>query len=142
MRYHGVVGATLAGRPSVGIGYDPKVGALTADVGPAARFVPWTPNGLTSMAVAVEVTLSSYRWLATEYGGWAWTNRLIATFGHLRPSRDLVANSDAAARFNQGRSELGYSVGDTIMLTVVRSTETLQIPVTLASRGVAEAPVG
>lgn len=48
-RYHGVVGAALAGRPSVAIGYDPKVEALAHDLGPATRLVPWSADGIASL---------------------------------------------------------------------------------------------
>jgi len=39
---------------------------------------------------------------------------VIVVFGHLRPSRNLVDHPDANYRFNQGRNELGYSVGSWI----------------------------
>ena len=71
-------------------------------------------DGYGTMAVAIEVTLPSYRWLPTEQGSWAWTNRIIMMFGHLRPSQELVVSSDANYRFNRGRNELGYNVGDSI----------------------------
>jgi len=51
-RYHGIVAATLAGRPSIGIGYDPKVDALAHDLEPAARVVPWTRRGVASLPAA------------------------------------------------------------------------------------------
>ena len=47
------VGATLAGRPSVGIGYSPKVDALARDLGAASRVVPWSRHGIASIADAV-----------------------------------------------------------------------------------------
>src|SRR5437763_7457099 len=53
MRYHGVVSATLAGRPSVGIGYSPKVDALAGELGAASRLVPWSRHGIASIAGAV-----------------------------------------------------------------------------------------
>jgi len=55
-RYHGVVAATLAGRPSVAIGYDPKVEALAGDLEPVVRLVSWSRKGVASLpdaAVAV-----------------------------------------------------------------------------------------
>ena len=54
MRYHGIVGATLAGRPSVAIGYAPKVDALAVELGAASRLVPWSPRGLASVADAAQ----------------------------------------------------------------------------------------
>lgn len=98
------------------LGADYMAAAGTAVLSPVSgRVVAVGPvDDYGTMAVAVEVTLPSYRWLPTEQGGWAWTNRTIVTFGHLRPSRELVASGDANYRFNQGRGELGYSVGSTI----------------------------
>ena len=49
MRYHGVVGAALAGRPSIAIGYDPKVEALAHDLGAAVHLVPWSARGLAGV---------------------------------------------------------------------------------------------
>ena len=53
MRYHGVVAATLAGRPSVAIGYSPKVAALAGELGSAARLVSWSVDGLGAIDGAV-----------------------------------------------------------------------------------------
>ena len=53
MRYHGVVCATLGGRPSVAIGYSPKVDSLAADLGRASQLVSWSPEGVASIADAV-----------------------------------------------------------------------------------------
>ena len=67
------------------------------------------------MAVAIEVTLPTSRTFVSELTGrTVTTKRVIVVFGHLRPSRNLVANSDAWYRFNTGSGELGYRVGDTI----------------------------
>jgi len=56
-RYHGIVAAALAGRPSVAIGYDPKVEALAHDLGSSTRVVPWSPDGVASVPdLACEVT--------------------------------------------------------------------------------------
>lgn len=52
MRYHGVVGATLAGRPTVAIGYSPKVDALAGELGAAAQVVPWSAEGMAAVAGA------------------------------------------------------------------------------------------
>ncbi len=46
MRYHGGVAALAAGRPSVLIGYSPKVAALAADAAPAALLVGQPPQRL------------------------------------------------------------------------------------------------
>jgi polysaccharide pyruvyl transferase WcaK-like protein len=46
MRYHGIVAATLAGRPSVAIGYSPKVDAIAGELGDACWLVPWTREGI------------------------------------------------------------------------------------------------
>lgn len=98
------------------LGADYMAAAGTAVLSPVTgRVLAVGPvNGYGTMAVAVEVTLPSYRFLPTEQGGSAWTNRIIVTFGHLRPSRELVANSSATNRFNQGRNELGYGADSTI----------------------------
>lgn len=72
-------------------------------------------DGYGTMAVAVEVTLPTYRTFYSELEGRVvTTNRVIVIFGHLRPSQNLLANSNAWRRFNSGRNELGYSVGDWI----------------------------
>ena len=54
MRYHGIVSATLAGRPSVAIGYSPKVDALAAQIGRASRLAPWSPSGIEGVTDAVQ----------------------------------------------------------------------------------------
>ncbi len=98
------------------LGADYMADAGTALLSPVSgRVVHVGPvNGYGTMAVAVEVTLSSYRSLPTEQGGNTWTNRIIIVFGHLRPSSQLIENSNANERFSQGRHELGYSVGSQI----------------------------
>ncbi|HEX6254746.1 MAG TPA: polysaccharide pyruvyl transferase family protein [Euzebyales bacterium] len=53
MRYHAAVAAILAGRPAALIGYAPKVAAIGAEMGPAARMVGWTPEALDGLADAV-----------------------------------------------------------------------------------------
>jgi hypothetical protein len=69
-------------------------------------------DGYGTMAVAIEVTLPSARtFISEQQGGTITTNRVVLAFGHLRPSRDLIAHPDANYRFQQGRNELTYSVG-------------------------------
>jgi polysaccharide pyruvyl transferase CsaB len=58
MRYHGVVGAALAGRPSVAIGYDPKVEAVANDLGDAVRLVPWSAAGFASLPDAARAVIT------------------------------------------------------------------------------------
>jgi polysaccharide pyruvyl transferase CsaB len=53
MRYHGIVAATLAGRPSVAVGYSPKVDALAHDIGRAARALPWSGEGIAAIPDAL-----------------------------------------------------------------------------------------
>ncbi|HEV3227695.1 MAG TPA: polysaccharide pyruvyl transferase family protein, partial [Acidimicrobiales bacterium] len=53
MRYHGVVAATLAGRPSVAIGYSPKVDALALELGAGGALVPWSETGVAAIADSV-----------------------------------------------------------------------------------------
>jgi polysaccharide pyruvyl transferase WcaK-like protein len=53
MRYHAAVAAILAGRPAAVIGYAPKMAAIAAEMGPAARFVAWTPEAMDGLADAV-----------------------------------------------------------------------------------------
>ncbi len=52
MRYHGGMAALLAGRPSVLVGYSPKVEALAAEIGPGAAARRWSAEGLTDLAAA------------------------------------------------------------------------------------------
>jgi polysaccharide pyruvyl transferase WcaK-like protein len=54
MRYHAAVAAALAGRPAVLLGYSPKVEALAASLGAAAAIVPWSDEGMASLAARVE----------------------------------------------------------------------------------------
>ncbi len=69
-------------------------------------------DGYGTMAVAIEVTLPSARtFISEQQGSTITTNRVVLAFGHLRPSRDLIAHPDANYRFQQGRNELTYSVG-------------------------------
>lgn len=69
-------------------------------------------DGYGTMAVAIEVTLPAARtFISEQQGGTITTNRVVLAFGHLRPSRDLIAHPDANYRFQQGRNELTYSVG-------------------------------
>ncbi len=53
MRYHGGIAAALAGRPAVLVGYSPKVDSLAADLGDAARLLPWRAEGPAGLADAV-----------------------------------------------------------------------------------------
>ncbi|MFP3907552.1 MAG: polysaccharide pyruvyl transferase family protein [Acidimicrobiales bacterium] len=48
MRYHAAIGAVLAGRPLVALSYDPKVAALTAELGTAARTIAWDDLALAT----------------------------------------------------------------------------------------------
>lgn len=52
MRYHGGMAAVLAGRPSVLIGYSPKVDALAAELGTGAAARRWSPDGLGDLTSA------------------------------------------------------------------------------------------
>jgi polysaccharide pyruvyl transferase CsaB len=54
MRYHAAVGAALSGRPTVLIGYSPKMAALAADLGDGARLVANDQAGMDSLPLAVE----------------------------------------------------------------------------------------
>lgn len=54
MRYHGGVAATLAGRPSVLVGYSSKVDSLAQDLGTGACGIRWTPGGPGDLAAAAE----------------------------------------------------------------------------------------
>lgn len=53
MRYHAAVGALLAGRPAALIGYDPKLAGLADAIGPSARLLPWTADGLDGLGGAI-----------------------------------------------------------------------------------------
>lgn len=54
MRYHAGILATLAGVPSVLIGYAPKVEALAGDLGAGARLLAWDAGALGSLPDALE----------------------------------------------------------------------------------------
>lgn len=54
MRYHAGILATLGGRPSVLIGYAPKVDALAGELGAGARLLPWDEKALAGLPEAVE----------------------------------------------------------------------------------------
>ncbi|HWG93144.1 MAG TPA: polysaccharide pyruvyl transferase family protein [Mycobacteriales bacterium] len=58
-RFHGGVCAVLAGRPVVLVGYSPKVDALAADLGAAARLLPWSPAGLAGAVAAVQAVAAT-----------------------------------------------------------------------------------
>ena len=57
MRYHGGVAALAAGRPSVLIGYSPKVAALAADAAPAALLVGNHPSAFGDLPRLARVAL-------------------------------------------------------------------------------------
>ena len=75
-RYHGLVGAALAGRPCVAVAYDPKVGALARDLGDATELLPWSrpgiaalPEAASSVAARVDDAVESReRMRAREHG--------------------------------------------------------------------------
>ncbi|MDZ7678636.1 MAG: polysaccharide pyruvyl transferase family protein [Acidimicrobiales bacterium] len=48
MRYHAAIGAVLAGRPLVALSYDPKVAALTGELGAGARTLAWDDPALAT----------------------------------------------------------------------------------------------
>jgi polysaccharide pyruvyl transferase CsaB len=52
MRYHAGIGAVLAGRPAVLIGYDPKLDGLATALGPAARLLAWDRAALSELGPA------------------------------------------------------------------------------------------
>jgi hypothetical protein len=54
MRYHAGIGAVLAGRPAVLIGYDPKLDGLAAALGKAGRLLPWDATALAELGAAVD----------------------------------------------------------------------------------------
>lgn len=57
MRYHAGIGAVLAGRPAVLIGYDPKLDGLADALGPAARLLAWDPAALAGLGPATAAVL-------------------------------------------------------------------------------------
>jgi polysaccharide pyruvyl transferase WcaK-like protein len=57
MRYHGGMAAVLAGRPTVLIGYSPKVDALALELGPGAAARRWSPDGLGDLTAAATAVL-------------------------------------------------------------------------------------
>ncbi|MEX2294614.1 MAG: polysaccharide pyruvyl transferase family protein [Acidimicrobiales bacterium] len=57
MRYHGGMAAVLAGRPTVLIGYSPKVDALALELGPGASARRWSADGLGDLSEAAAAVL-------------------------------------------------------------------------------------
>lgn len=57
MRYHGGVAATLAGRPSVLIGYAAKVDALAHELGAGGKALRWDPADLADIPDALAAVL-------------------------------------------------------------------------------------
>lgn len=86
MRYHAGIAATLSGRPSVLIGYDPKVDALAATLGEGARHLPFDPTALAGIADAI----------ATQVGSADAAPAVQAAASSLR--RRATANADALRR--------------------------------------------
>lgn len=58
MRYHAGIAAMLAGRPSVLIGYDPKLDGLAAVLGPAGTLLAWDHTALGGLGPAVPDALA------------------------------------------------------------------------------------
>lgn len=54
MRYHAGIGAVLAARPCVLIGYAPKVDALAGELGRGGTLLGWDPRDLGGLARAVD----------------------------------------------------------------------------------------
>lgn len=52
MRYHGGLAAVVAGRPTVLVGYSPKVDALATELGSGTAATRWSPDGLTGLPEA------------------------------------------------------------------------------------------
>ena len=59
MRYHAGIGATLAGRPSVLIGYSPKVDALAATLGDGAAHRPFSREAIAGLDEAIVAQVES-----------------------------------------------------------------------------------
>lgn len=57
MRYHGGIAATLAGIPSVLIGYAPKVEALAGELGSGGKVLGWDPADLADIPEALNAVL-------------------------------------------------------------------------------------
>ena len=57
MRYHGGIGALLAARPCVLIGYAPKVDALARELGAGGALLDWSPAGIAGLPKAVEAVI-------------------------------------------------------------------------------------
>ena len=74
-----------------------------------------TSTGYGTMQVLVEVTLPVVKTFQSEMDGFTVsTNKVVIVLGHLRPSKELVNNPDASFRFNAGKGELTYGVGDDV----------------------------
>ena len=58
MRYHAGIAAVLGGRPSVLVGYSPKVASLAGELGGGAVGLRWEPDDLAGLPDAVERVLS------------------------------------------------------------------------------------
>jgi len=90
MRYHGGVAATLAGVPSVLIGYAPKVDALAEELGEGGRALGWDPDELRQVPDALEAVLAGGAAVARtrqnlrtrQSGNREVVERLLAAAGH------------------------------------------------------------
>jgi polysaccharide pyruvyl transferase CsaB len=57
VRYHGAVAAVLGGRPTVTLGYTPKVESLASDLAAGGQGLPFSPDGFAAIPGAVEAVL-------------------------------------------------------------------------------------
>lgn len=57
MRYHGGIAATLAGRPSILVGYSSKVDSLAGELGPGAAAIRWAPAGPGDLVAAASAVI-------------------------------------------------------------------------------------
>jgi len=94
MRYHAGVGAALAGRPAVLLGYSPKVAGLAADLGSPA--LPWDLPDPGPVADAVVAGLAR----STD----ELDARLTALLARERGNVDVLEQLAAAAESRQRRS--------------------------------------
>ncbi|MDD3896773.1 MAG: hypothetical protein PHU04_02945 [Candidatus Peribacteraceae bacterium] len=86
---------------------------------PDAKIIEMRPvGGYGTMAIKLEICLAVPQVLEdeTQSGSSVSTDKIHIILGHLRPTKESIANEDAQIRFNEGmlQNDISYKVGDVI----------------------------